>query len=71
PLRVVQPLTGYIRGGVSPVGMKKQFPVWLDASAFAWPFISVSAGARGCQMLVGPGDLERLTGAKWAEISKK
>jgi Cys-tRNA(Pro)/Cys-tRNA(Cys) deacylase len=71
PLKEVQPLTGYIRGGVSPVGMKKQFPTWLDASAFAWQLISVSAGARGCQMLVNPAELEHMIGAKRAKIAKK
>lgn len=71
PLKEVLPLTGYIRGGVSPVGMRKPYPTWLDASAFFWPFISVSAGARGCQMLLNPADLERLIGAKRAEIGKK
>lgn len=71
PLKEVQPLTGYIRGGVSPVGMKKTFPTWLDESAFEWPVISVSAGVRGCQMLVAPADLELITGAKQASISRK
>ncbi len=69
-LREVQPLTGYIRGGVSPVGMKKSFPTWLDESAFGWPVISVSAGVRGCQMLLAPADLERVAGAKRASIGR-
>ncbi len=71
PLREVQPLTGYIRGGVSPVGMKKQYPSWLDTSAFAFPFISVSAGVRGCQMLVNPIELEKMISAQEAKLSKK
>lgn len=70
PLRDVQPLTGYIRGGVSPIGMKKPFPTWIDESAFAWPFISVSAGIRGCQMLLAPGDLESLIDARRAQIAR-
>ena len=71
PLKEVQPLTGYIRGGVSPVGMKKHFPTYLDESAWEWPVISVSAGARGSQMLVSPEDLEKMVGAKREEIAKK
>lgn len=71
PLKEVQPLTGYIRGGVSPVGMKKHFPTWMDTSAFAWESISVSAGVRGCQMILAPEDLERVTGAKRAGIAQK
>jgi len=71
PLREVQPLTGYIRGGVSPVGMKKQYSSWLDTSAFAFPFISVSAGVRGCQMLVNPIELEKMISAQEAKLSKK
>ena len=71
PLKEVLPLTGYIRGGVSPVGMKKHFPTILDMSAFEWPLISVSAGARGVQMLVSPEDLEKMAGAKREGISKK
>ena len=63
PLKEVQPLTGYIRGGVSPVGMKKRYPTYLDGSAFGWETISVSAGARGLQMLVTPGELARMVGA--------
>lgn len=54
PLKEVQPLTGYIRGGVSPLGAKKHFPVYLDQSAVNWPVISVSAGIRGCQLVVSP-----------------
>jgi Cys-tRNA(Pro)/Cys-tRNA(Cys) deacylase len=71
PLKEVQPLTGYIRGGVSPVGMKKRFPTYLDDSAFAWESISVSAGARGLQMLLAPEDLSRETGAVRRPISRK
>lgn len=54
PLKEVQPLTGYIRGGVSPIGAKKHFPVYLDQSAMKWSTISISAGIRGCQLIVEP-----------------
>ena len=50
-------LTGYIRGGCSPIGMKKQYPTFLDESALSFPEIGVSAGARGCQLLLNPNDL--------------
>lgn len=70
PLKEVLGLTGYVRGGVSPVGTKKPYPVYLDSSASSWPAISVSAGVRGCQMLLAPADLARLTGAVLDRISR-
>jgi len=70
PLKEVQPLTGYIRGGVSPVGMKKHFPTFIDESAFLFASISVSAGMRGCQMILDPSGLERIAGAKRAVIAR-
>lgn len=62
-------LTGYIRGGVSPVGTKKAYPLFLDETAELWDVISVSAGMRGQQMLVAPSDLIRVTGAQIAAIA--
>lgn len=56
-LKEVQPLTGYIRGGVSPLGAKKQYPVFIDETIILWPVIAVSAGIRGCQIIVEPDDL--------------
>ena len=53
-------LTGYIRGGCSPIGMKKQYPTYLDEGALAYPEIGVSAGVRGCQLLLDPRDLVSL-----------
>ena len=70
PLKDVQPVTGYVRGGVSPVGTKKRFAVYLDDSARAWPEISVSAGMRGLQMLLSPVDLVAVTGASWGALSR-
>jgi Cys-tRNA(Pro)/Cys-tRNA(Cys) deacylase len=52
-------LTGYIRGGVSPLGGKKAYPVYLDESALPMPLISVSAGMRGMQLFLAPQDLLR------------
>ena len=61
-LKEVLGLTGYIRGGVSPVGTKKPYPFYLDETAGLWDTISVSAGIRGCQMLLAPDELVRVTG---------
>ena len=62
-------LTGYIRGGVSPVGTKKPYPFFLDETAELWDVIAVSAGVRGKQMLLAPADLARVTEAKVAAIA--
>jgi Cys-tRNA(Pro)/Cys-tRNA(Cys) deacylase len=62
-------LTGYVRGGVSPVGTRKAYPLYLDETAEIWDTISISAGARGQQMLVAPADLVRVTGATIAGIA--
>lgn len=69
-LKDIQPLTGYIRGGVSPIGTKKPYPVYLDETAFNFPFISISAGQRGMQVLVNPDDLVKVTNAKTARLGK-
>lgn len=57
PVKEIQQLTGYIRGGVSPIGTKKHYPTFLDESAIRFPFISISAGARGSQIFISPDDL--------------
>jgi len=61
-------LTGYIRGGCSPVGMKKSYPTYMDETAQLWDEIAVSAGERGHQMLLPPDDLAELTGAEFVDI---
>lgn len=66
----LQPLTGYVRGGCSPLGMRKQFPTYLDESAKDFPFISVSAGARGLQLFIAPEDLIRVCSGQWGRISR-
>jgi Cys-tRNA(Pro)/Cys-tRNA(Cys) deacylase len=63
-MKEVLPLTGYIRGGVSPVGTRKLYPLYLDETADLWDIISVSAGLRGCQLLLAPGDLARAVDAQ-------
>jgi Cys-tRNA(Pro)/Cys-tRNA(Cys) deacylase len=62
-MKEVLDLTGYVRGGVSPVGTKRPYPVYLDETAELWDAISVSAGIRGCQMVLSPSDLARVVGA--------
>ena len=62
-------LTGYIRGGCSPVGMKKTYPTYMDETCELYDEIAVSAGERGHQMLVPPMDLARYLGAKLVDIT--
>lgn len=62
-------LTGYIRGGCSPVGMKKKYPTHFDETCILWDTIAVSAGARGHQMLLSPESLVSLVGAELADIT--
>ena len=63
------PLTGYIRGGCSPVGMKKQYPTFLDETCILFEEIAVSSGERGHQMLLNPEDLAKITNATYADIT--
>jgi Cys-tRNA(Pro)/Cys-tRNA(Cys) deacylase len=70
PMKEVLGLTGYVRGGVSPVGAKKAYPIYLDETAILWDVISVSAGVRGCQMVIAPDDLVRITGAVTCDIAR-
>lgn len=68
-VRELQGLTGYIRGGCSPVGMKKQYPTFIDASADIFGEIYVSAGLRGQQLKVSPRELKEFIGAQFAEVT--
>ena len=61
-------LTGYIRGGCSPVGMRKHYPTFIDETCTLWDEITVSAGARGHQMIVPPQPLADLVGAELTDI---
>jgi Cys-tRNA(Pro)/Cys-tRNA(Cys) deacylase len=70
PLKEVQPLTGYIRGGVTALACKREYPVWLDEFAQLYDVISVSAGMRGEQILLAPGDYARAVNAQVAQIAK-
>jgi Cys-tRNA(Pro)/Cys-tRNA(Cys) deacylase len=71
PLKEVQALTGYIRGGVTAMGAKKDYPVYLDETAVLFDNISVSAGVRGTQILLRPDDYLRITRASLGDISRK
>ena len=70
PLKEVQPLTGYIRGGVTVFGAKKAYPVFVDETAILFDQISVSAGARGTQLILAPGDYLRAAEAQTADLTK-
>lgn len=69
PLKELLAVTGYIRGGCSPLGMKKRYPTFIDESALGIERIYVSAGQRGLQLLLSSHDLIAATGAKTAKIS--
>lgn len=71
PLKEVQPLTGYIRGGVTALAAKKNYPVFADETIELFDVISVSAGVRGAQLLLAPSDYLRATGAKVGAIAKE
>jgi Cys-tRNA(Pro)/Cys-tRNA(Cys) deacylase len=68
-LAEVQPLTGYVRGGVSPLGTRRRLPVFIDETVLCWDEISLSAGARGTQILLAPDDLIRATEATPADLT--
>ena len=66
----LEPLTGYIRGGCSPLGMKKNFPVYIEEAAFNHDFIFISAGIRGMQIRLSPDDLVKACNGKKAELTQ-
>jgi Cys-tRNA(Pro)/Cys-tRNA(Cys) deacylase len=70
PLKEVQPLTGYIRGGVTALAAKKDYPVWADETIELFDVISVSAGVRGTQLVLAPADYLRAAGARVGAIAK-
>jgi len=70
PLKEVQPLTGYVRGGVTALAAKKSYPVFADETIELFDVISISAGMRGAQILLAPTDYIRATGAKLGSIAK-
>lgn len=68
PLKEVLPLTGYIRGGCSPLGAKKNYPIYLDETAILWEEIAISAGQRGMQLLLSPDSLQKAANATLAPL---
>lgn len=70
PQKELLPLTGYLRGGCSPIGMKKAFPTFVDESAKGFERICVSAGQRGCQVELAVGELVAITRATLAELTR-
>ncbi len=68
PLKDVQPLTGYIRGGVTVFGAKKDFPVYIDETAILFDRVSISAGRRGTQLILSPDDFLRAAAALDAPV---
>jgi Cys-tRNA(Pro)/Cys-tRNA(Cys) deacylase len=71
PLKEVQPLTGYIRGGVTALAAKKNYPVFVDETIELFDVISVSAGLRGAQLILTPADYLKATGGKVGPIAKE
>jgi len=69
PVKDLLGITGYLRGGCSPVGMKKAFPTYFDATMESLEFVYVSAGLRGMQMKVNPKDLVSVVNAEFIELT--
>jgi len=70
PLKELQPLTGYIRGGVTALGGKKEYPVFVDETLELFDVVAVSAGVRGTQIVLAPADYLRVTQGKVGPISR-
>lgn len=70
PQKELLPLTGYIHGGCSPIGMKKQFPTFIDETAQLYDEIGVSAGCRGCQVLLDPMQLMDYVNATLCDLTE-
>lgn len=69
PMKELLPLTGYIRGGCSPIGMKKPFPTYVDETASLYEYIYISAGVRGLQFKINPEELISYINASLADIA--
>ena len=70
PQKELLPLTGYVHGGCSPIGMKKQFPTFIDETAQLYDEIGVSAGCRGCQVLLDPMQLTDYVNATLCDLTE-
>ena len=67
-MKELLPTTGYIRGGCSPIGMKKNFPTYIHSTCLEFDYIYVSAGMRGLQLRIAPADLIRFTRAEVTDL---
>lgn len=70
-MKELLPTTGYIRGGCSPIGMKKRFPTYIHSTALDFESIYISAGVRGLQIKISPTDLINFVGAEVVEVSEE
>ena len=68
PMKDLLGLTGYVRGGCSPIGMKKKFPTYIEETAVLYDEITVSAGVRGAQIIINPEKLREFTDAQFASL---
>ena len=68
PMKDLLAVTGYIRGGCSPIGMKKKFPTYIEETAVLFDEIAVSAGVRGAQIIINPEQLKEYVGASFAGL---
>lgn len=71
PTKELEGLTGYVRGGCSPVGMKKRFPTLIDETAQLFDIIGISGGRRGLSLRLSPDDLASFTGALFVDICRE
>ena len=69
PVKELLPTTGYIRGGCSPIGMKKKFPTYVDETAILYDTITISAGVRGCQLCIPREKLVEYVGASLCDVT--
>ncbi len=67
-MKELLPLTGYIRGGCCPIGMKKPYPTWIHSTCNDFDFIYISAGVRGLQLKISPIELVKVVGAQMADL---
>jgi Cys-tRNA(Pro)/Cys-tRNA(Cys) deacylase len=68
PVKDIQEITGYIRGGCSPLGMKRRYPAYIDEACILYDFIYISAGVRGLQIKITPADLIKSAACELAEL---
>lgn len=71
PMKELLSLTGYVRGGCSPIGMKKAFPTYIEETAILYDEIAVSAGVRGAQIIINPEKLAEFVKAEFSSLTKE